>query len=74
MIIFVFFTDQDARYVIGRMCRIGAARFGIRHFFRIAVVRNDQQLAVDGTEGFDDFADAGIDRFNGFDSCFKTPV
>lgn len=35
------------------------------------MVRNDEQLSIDSMEGFDDFADAGIHRFNGFDSRFK---
>ena len=35
------------------------------------MVGDDQELALDGLQGFDNLADAGIDRFNGLDSGFK---
>ena len=59
---FMFFTDQDARYMIGRMSRVRASRIGIGHLFRIAMVGDDQELAMDGLQGFDDLAAAGIAR------------
>ena len=68
---FMFFTDQDARYMIGRMSRVRHPVSGIGHLFRIAMVGDDQELAMDGASSFDDLADAGIDRFNGLDSGFK---
>ena len=55
---FMFFTDQDARYMVRRMSRVRAARIGIGHLFRIAMVGDDQELALDGLQGFDNLADA----------------
>ena len=55
--------------MVRRMSRVRAARIGIGHLFRIAMVGDDQELALDGFQGFNDFADAGVDRFDSFDSA-----